>query len=384
MQDVLVLGSTGSIGVNALRVLTELSDRFRVVGLAAAGGNVDLIAEQARTHRVPRVALANGAACRDLRAMLTGTGTEILEGPDGIVDLVRTSGAHVVIAAISGAAGLPASLETVRTGARLALANKETCVAAGHILTRLAKEHGAEIIPVDSEHSAIFQSMRAGAPCEVRRILLTASGGPFRAMAAADLEHVTVEDALRHPTWSMGKKITIDSATLMNKALEVVEAHWLFDVPAERIRVVVHPQSVVHSMVEFRDGSVVAQLGRPDMKLPIRYALTHPDRPEGPPSDLGIAEIGRLTFEEPDTDRFPALTFAFDAVRRGGTAGAVLNAANEAAVELFIEGRLGFLDISRRVGEVLSRHEIVEDPDIDQVMRADRWAREEIAACPTS
>jgi 1-deoxy-D-xylulose-5-phosphate reductoisomerase len=237
---------------------------------------------------------------------------------------------------------------------------------------------------VDSEHSALFQALRSGRRREVRRLLLTASGGPFRTWPADRLARATVADALNHPTWSMGRKITIDSATLFNKALEVVEARWLFDLDPDRIRVVVHPQSIVHSLVEYRDGSIVAQLGPPDMKLPIRYALTHPERPEAPEPEFDLTTAGALTFEEPDLERFPALRLGFEAARAGGTAGAVLNAANEAAVELFLEGRLAFLDIARRVEDVLVRHTVVADPDLDEIMRADRWAREEIAACPTS
>jgi 1-deoxy-D-xylulose-5-phosphate reductoisomerase len=381
MRDVLVLGSTGSIGRNALAVLDELGDPFRVAGLAASGSRLDRLERQARETGAPRVAVADETAAAELTRRLSGV--EVLAGPDASASLVRAAGADIVVAAISGAAGLASTLEAARTGARVALANKEACVAAGHLLLDVARRHGAEIVPVDSEHSALFQSLRSGCAAEVRRLILTASGGPFRTWPLERLRTATVEQALRHPTWDMGRKITIDSATLMNKALEVVEARWLFDLPPERIRVVVHPQSIVHSVVEFRDGSLVAQMGPPDMKLPIRYALTHPDRPERAEDGFDLAHVGSLEFEEPDTERFPALSLGFQAARTGGTAGAVLNAANEAAVELFLEGRLGFLDIGRRVADVLCRHESVEAPDLEEVMRADHWAREEIAACLT-
>ncbi len=358
MIGVVLVGATGSIGRSTLEVLRALGPEARLVG-AFAGRDADAIGAIAREFS-PRYAAAIGG------------------GPLGLLEeAIADRGTTVVVSAASGSAGLPASLAAVRHGKRLALANKESMVMAGPLLLREAARTGATILPIDSEHSAIFQALRAGRREEVRKIVLTASGGPFRTWPAERIALARPEDALRHPTWSMGKKITIDSATLMNKALELVEAHFLFGLPPERIEVLVHPQSIVHGMVEFVDGSVVAQMGRPDMRLPIRYALCYPER-RGPAFEpLDVKDLASLTFEPPDRARFPALSLGEDAVRMGGTAGAVLNGANEVAVGRFLAGEIAFPAIAETVGAVLRRTPIRPDPDLDDIHEADRAARED-------
>ena len=380
-QRVIVLGSTGSIGENTLRVADNLPDELEVVALAARSGWERLL-EQVERYRPRAVALTEPEPADRLRRALRQRGGGALlprvhEGPQGLVDMVRETEAEVVVAAISGAAGLPASIAALETGKDLALANKESLVMSGAILTRLARERGRRILPVDSEHSAIFQSMLAGRPEEVRAIILTASGGPFRSTPARELRRVTKEEALRHPTWNMGAKITIDSATLMNKSLEVIEARWLFDVPPERIEVVIHPQSIIHSMVEFHDGSTICHLGPPDMKIPIQYALTCPRRRPLPGTRLRWADVGRLTFEEPDPVRFPALRLAYEVLAAGGTAPAVFNAANEVAVADFLADGIAFWEIIEVVEATLAAHELVEEPALEAIFRADAWARAE-------
>jgi 1-deoxy-D-xylulose-5-phosphate reductoisomerase len=311
-------------------------------------------------------------------------GTELLHGLDGVRRMVTDPDVDVVVTAIVGAAGLEGTWAALEAGKTIAVANKETLVMAGPLVMELARRTGAMVLPVDSEHSAIFQAMRCGKPAEVERVVLTASGGPFRGRNRADLEDVTVEDALQHPTWRMGKKITIDSATLMNKALEVIETRWLFGLPPEKIAVVIHPESVIHSFVEFADGSVLAQLSPPDMRLPIQYALTYPERVAGPARRLNWGELGAWHFEQPDLDTFPALALGFEVARRGGTCGAVLNAANEAAVARFLEGRLRFLDIPRVCREVLGSHHFSARPTLAELHAADRWARQEVDRWLTS
>ena len=379
MKRVLVLGSTGSIGRTTLRVLEELRNSHQLVGLSA-GGNADLLREQVRAWQPPLAGIADASVAVDLREAL-GADVELVTGSDAAAKLVALSEPDIVVAGISGAAGLEASLETVRRGARLALANKESMVVAGPVLSNLAVEHGAEIVPVDSEHSAIFQCLQGASMSSVRRLLLTASGGPFRNTPADELPHVTPQQALDHPTWDMGAKITIDSATLMNKALEVIEARWLFDVDAEHLDAVVHPQSIIHSMVEFVDGSILAQLGIPDMAVPIRYALTHPERAPTQHRYFDLRKFASLTFEEPDLERFPALRLGFEVARAGGIAGAVLNAANEVAVADFLAGRLPFPKIAETVEETLQKMTQIEHPSLDELLEADRWARAEAAAC---
>ena len=379
-KRVILLGSTGSIGRSTLSVVEGLPEELEIVALAA-GSRWQEVLEQARAFRPRAVALSDPAAAGALESALQGDGSaghpRVYTGPDGLVRMVEETAADMVVGAISGAAGLPASVAALSTGKDLALANKESMVCAGAILNRLAREHGRRIIPVDSEHSAIFQSLRAGRPEEVKSIILTASGGPFRSASPDLLARVTLEDALRHPTWTMGAKITIDSATLMNKALEVIEARWLFDLPPEKIRVVIHPQSIIHSLVEFTDGSTICQLGPPDMKIPIQYALTYPRRRPLAVKRLDLAEVGSLTFEPPDPQRFPSLRMAYQVLERGGTAAAVFNAANEVAVQLFRERKIGFLRIFELVERVVSHHNLVESPALADIFHADSWARQE-------
>jgi len=375
--DIAVLGSTGSIGTNTLDVIAASGGRYRA-RLLAARSSVGTLLEQARVHRPDWVVVTDPDAAAGVGAAALPEGTRLAVGPDALDDLVREPGVDRVVSAIVGAAGLRSTWAALDAGKTVALANKETLVMAGPLVTRLAAERGAALIPVDSEHSAIHQSLRSGGADEVLRVILTASGGPFRTRDAASLRDVTPAEALRHPTWSMGPKITVDSATMMNKALELVEARWLFDLPAEKLDVVVHPQSVVHSMVEFVDGSVLAQLSPPDMRLPIQYALSYPRRHDGPARRLDLTDRLRLEFEPPDPQRFPAVRLGHEAARRGGTAGAVLNAANEAAVAAFLDGEIAFTDIAEVCARILDRHDYRAEPSLDDIRRLDAWAREEV------
>ncbi len=379
LKSITVLGSTGSIGTRTLEVAEQLGDRIRVVSLAA-GSNWRLLAQQANRFRPELVALADEKQVPRLRSALADSGIEVAGGSDGVVAAASVDNADTAVVAVVGVAGLPASFAALESGKTLALANKETLVAAGELLTQVARDNRAEIVPIDSEHSAIHQCLRAGTVDEVQRLLLTASGGPFRAFSKFDLKRVTPEMALRHPTWTMGAKVTIDSATLINKALEVIEARWLFGIPADRIGVVVHPQSVVHSMVEFRDGSILAQLGLPDMRVPIQYALTYPERLPRSTRRLDLAELGGLTFEPPDTDRFPGLLLGWRAASEGGTAGAVLNAASEVAVDLFLNRRIRFTEITPIAARTLDCHTVTHPGSVDDVLEADRWARKKAMA----
>lgn len=377
-KRLVVLGSTGSIGQSTLAVAAAMPDRLRVVGLAA-GNNWELLAEQAARFRVPDVAIAEAESASRLRARLPA-GTRVYAGPEGLVELVHVADATFVLSAIVGAAGLPATLAAVERGLDVGLANKETLVVAGGLVMERARVRGGALIPVDSEHSAVFQALSGGRREEVRRVFLTASGGPFRTWSSEQIARATLDDALNHPTWRMGPKITVDSATMMNKALEVVEAAHLFGFAPEQIEVLVHPESIVHSMVEFRDGSTLAQLGPTDMRFPIQFALTYPERVACAVPHLCWKEARRFHFEPPDTERFPALRLGYEAVRRGGSSGAVLNAANEAAVERFRAGALRFVDIARSAQETLRRHRTIEHPTLDQLLEADRWARNEVMA----
>jgi len=320
------------------------------------------------------------AAAARLDRKLLPTQTRLLVGDDGIAEMVADPDIDIVVSAIVGAAGLMGTIRALEAGKTVALANKESLVLGGPHVMRLAVSRGATILPVDSEHSAIFQALKCGAADEVERLVLTGSGGPFRGWKRPALEHVTPEQAMKHPTWNMGAKITVDSATLMNKSLELIEARWLFGVPVDRIRVVIHPQSVIHSFVEFRDGSVVAQLSPPDMRLPIQYALTYPDRlPGGPARRLDWDALTGWQFEPPDHESFPALQLGYEAARRGGTCGAVLNAANEAAVQRFLDGSLTFLDIPRACREVMDRHSFDANPSLEELLAIDQWSRQEVA-----
>jgi len=379
-RRVAILGSTGSIGQSALSVIEGLPHELAVAGLSAFRRWESLI-EQIQRHRPAAVAVCDSAGAQKLTTHLRNIGdpTRVLGGAEGLVELVRMPETNYVLAAIVGAAGLPAVQAAVERGLPIGIANKEALVVAGGLLVPLAKRTGANLLPVDSEHSAVFQAMQCGRSDEVERVYLTASGGPFRTWSAEEIEHATLQDALNHPTWSMGPKITIDSATMMNKALEIIEARWLFDIDPERIEVIVHPESIVHSMVEFRDGSVIAQLGTPDMRTPIQYALTWPRRLPGRATRLNFRDLGRMHFEAPDPERFPALRLGHEVARRGGTCGAALNAANEAAVEAFREGRIRFRDILPLVEDVLDRHAFVAEPDLDQLLTVDAWARGQIA-----
>jgi 1-deoxy-D-xylulose-5-phosphate reductoisomerase len=380
MRNVVVLGSTGSVGKTTLEVIRAFPDRFRVTGLMA-NSSVAELASQAREHRPERVCACDPEALSALRDLLHDTGIDVLSSEEALESMVAAPNTDIVVSAIVGIAGLAPALAALRAGKDLALANKEPLVAAGPILMRTGRETGASILPVDSEHSAIFQALRAGRKNEVRTILLTASGGPFRERPVESFGEITPEEALHHPTWSMGPKITIDSATMMNKALEVIEAVSLFEVPAERIRVLVHPQSIVHSMVEFRDGSVVAQMGHPDMSLPVLFALSHPDRLPYDRVQFRIEDFRELTFDDPDAERYPALELGHRAAREGGVAGAVLNAANERAVTAFLDGEIPFPEITKLAAHALDGHDRRQNADLQDVLEADRWGREEVDRC---
>ncbi len=378
ISNVVVLGATGSIGRSTLDVVAhDQGKRLKVWGLAANSGWQQLI-EQAREFRPRYITLADPDAAAQVDGQLRGTGVELLSGPDAVEQMVSAPEVERVLSAVVGAAGLRGTWAALEAGKIVALANKETLVVAGPLVMDLARRRGATILPVDSEHSAIYQALKAGQPREVKRVILTSSGGPFRGKTTRDLCEVSPEQALKHPTWKMGKKISIDSATLMNKALEVIEARWLFGLEPEQIEVVVHPESIVHSMVEFVDGSVIAQLSPPDMRLPIQYALYYPDRVEGPCDKLDLTKPHTLHFEPPDVETFPCLELGFEVMRRGGTAGAALNAANEVAVERFLAGEIRFLDIPRACRAVLEHHTFDSRPTLDALWRVDAWARQEL------
>lgn len=379
-KRIAILGSTGSIGKNALRVIQSLGSEYRVVALSAHN-NFELLAEQARQFRPAFVALTGEENHKQFRHALSGLNIEILIGPESLVQLAQLDEVDTVLTAVVGAAGLPAVLAAAQKGKTLAIANKEPLVIAGELLTKTAAENDAVILPVDSEHSAVFQAMQAGSHDEVNKIILTASGGPFRKATRRQIEEATIEDALAHPTWNMGPKITIDSATMMNKALEVIEAHWLFKMPVEKIDVMIHPESIVHSFVEFVDGSVIAQLGTPDMCLPIQYALTYPQRMKGIANHLKLDELGRLTFAKPDLDTFRSLAIGFEVARIGGSAPVVFNAANEAAVQEFLAGRIKFSMIVELIEHCLNKHTVCPSVSLEELLEADAWARKEVIEC---
>jgi 1-deoxy-D-xylulose-5-phosphate reductoisomerase len=375
---VAVLGSTGSVGRSALEVIAASEGAIQAVALTAHA-NTGLLKQQALRLRPRRIVVTDPqAAAREDWSDLPKE-TELLVGPEAICAVVSDGEVRVVLSAIVGSAGLQGTWAALEAGKTVALANKESLVVGGPLVTRLARRRQARILPVDSEHSAVFQCLAAGAHDEVRRVVLTASGGPFRTLTLDALAGVSVADALAHPTWNMGPKVTIDSATLMNKALEIIEARWLFDLSAEQIGVVIHPQSIVHSLVEFVDGSVIAQLSPPDMKLPIHYALTWPDRRASVAAKLDWSRAMHLQFEPPDFERFGALALGLEAARSGGTAGAVLNGANEAAVAAFLAGELGFQDIVPACRSILEHHHFDPDPSLEDVLRLDRWARQEVS-----
>ncbi len=374
-KRIVILGSTGSIGVQTLDVVRSHGERLNVVGLAA-GSNAELVAQQAREFGVETVALADEQAA----AGLADGPWRMLAGADGVCDLVDVAEPDLVVGAISGSAGLRSLMRALQAGVDCALANKEPLVVAGGIVTEAARKSGAQLLPVDSELSAIFQCMRGEQSAEVEKIMLTASGGPFSKLSMAELQEVTAEQALAHPTWRMGRKVTIDSATLANKGFEVFETMWLFGVQARQIEVVVHHQSIVHSLVEFQDSSVIAQLGLPDMRVPIQLALLYPDRAQNDLPRLSLAQAGSLTFAEPDTERFPCLRLALETARAGETYPAVLNGADEVAVYEFLAGRIGFMQIPALIEQALGEHESMDGASMADVVEADRWAREFVAA----
>lgn len=376
MKRIAILGSTGSVGVNALEVIDnhDLRSGFKVVGLAA-NENVELMVQQARRFHPELIAMMDAKRACQLAERLRGKGIEVCSGLKGL-KRVATSEVDLVVSAMAGAAGLIPTIEVIRSGNVLAIANKESLVMAGQIVMSEAKERGISILPIDSEHSAIFQCLQGHRRDQVRRLILTASGGPFYSLSLEELESVIPSEALHHPTWEMGAKVSIDSATLMNKGLEVIEAHWLFGIDISRIDVVIHPQCIIHSLVEFVDGSVMTLMSVPDMRLPIQYALTYPERLASSVPRLELAEVAKLTFQEPDKERFPCLEYAYKASRAGGTAPAVLNAANEEAVSLFLSGKIGFMDIPRMIQMVLSEYKPLRNPTLKDILKADRWARE--------
>jgi 1-deoxy-D-xylulose-5-phosphate reductoisomerase len=382
-RRVVVLGSTGSIGTNALDVVAALPDRLAVLGLSAHA-NWDLLRQQAHRFRPRFVTLTDPTSAGRVNAKELPAGCELLCGPDAVGRMATDPDADLVLTAVVGAAGLDGTWAALEAGKTVAVANKETLVMAGPLVTELARRRGGKLLPVDSEHSAIFQVLQGSCADAVERVVLTASGGPFRGWNRAHLAGVTVEQALNHPTWRMGKKITIDSATLMNKALEVIEARWLFGLEPEQIDVIVHPESVIHSFVEFRDASILAQLSPPDMRLPIQYALLYPERVHGPARRLNWRELSSWHFEQPDHETFPSVQLGYEVARRGGTCGAVLNAANEAAVARFLNRDLDFLDIPRACRAALDHHDFDPTPSLADLARCDRWARQEVGRWTTS
>ena len=391
VKRIAILGSTGSIGKKALQVIDALNSslvahrsllegertQYEIIALSA-NSSVELLAEQARRYKPRFVAITNTDYYKQLCDLVGDLEVEILAGPDSLIEIVQLEGVDIVLAAVVGAAGLGAALAVAEQGKHLAIANKEPLVIAGQLLTETARENGATILPVDSEHSAIFQAMQSGSAEEIDKIIITTSGGPFRKMAPEDVQDVTLEQALSHPVWDMGPKITVDSATMMNKALEVIEAHWLFRMPVEKIEVLIHPESIIHSMVEFVDGSVIAQLAEPDMCLPIQYALTYPVRLAGIARHLKLEEIGKLTFEKPNLETFRALSLGFEVARTGGTAAAVFNAANEVAVQEFLGGRIKFVSIVELIEHCLNQHNVKTRASLEELLEADVWARREV------
>ncbi|RKP55492.1 1-deoxy-D-xylulose-5-phosphate reductoisomerase [Cohnella endophytica] len=377
MRKIAVLGSTGSIGTQTLDVISRLPDDFEVVGLAA-GNNIELLLEQVHAFKPKWVSAANETLAERVRAEVPA-GVRVLSGEAGLTEIAGNSGADYVVCALVGSLGLTSTLAAIEAGADIGLANKETLVTAGHLVMDRAKSRGVSILPVDSEHSAIFQCLNGEDGKAIKRLLLTASGGSFRHLGREELRNVSVADALKHPNWSMGAKVTIDSATMANKGLEVIEAHWLFGLPYDQIDVVLHPESIVHSMVEFVDTSVMAQLGNPDMRVPIQYALTYPKRVASPASPLDLLKQGSLHFKPMDFERYPCLRLAFEAGRSGGTATTVFNAANEIAVARFLRGEIPFLAIEDIIGNVLAKHATQAAPSLEAILETDAWARKEAA-----
>ena len=376
-KRIAILGSTGSIGKNALRVIESLGSGYEVTALSAHS-SIELLAEQTNRYKPRYAVITNVDYLEKFRALVGDLDVEVLAGPEGLTEIVQLEEVDIVLTAIVGAAGLPAVLSAAQAGKTLAIANKEPLVIAGELLTETVRASGGIILPVDSEHSAVFQAMQGGTHSEVSKIILTSSGGPFRKMSREEIENVTLEQALSHPVWDMGPKITIDSATMMNKALEIIEAHWLFDMPVDKIEILIHPESIIHSLVEFVDGSMIALLSKPDMCLPIQYALTYPARVAGITKPLKLEEAGRLTFEKPDFKTFRALPLAFEVAKMGGTGAVVFNAANETAVEEFLAGRIRFVSIVELIEHCLNKHDFKRQVSLEELLEADAWARKEV------
>ncbi len=378
MKRIAILGSTGSIGTQTLDIVRNNREDLEVVALAA-GSNVKLMEAQVREFAPKVVAMWSEEAAKQLRTQISDLEIKVLSGMEGLLEIAVLEGVDTLVTAIVGMIGIRPTIEAIKAGKDIALANKETLVCAGHIIMPLAKEYGVKILPVDSEHSAIFQSLNGEPKGRIAKILLTASGGPFRGKSREELAHMQVEDALKHPNWSMGRKITIDSSTLVNKGLEVMEAKWLFDVEPEQIQVVVHPQSIIHSMVEYIDGAVIAQLGIPDMKLPIQYALFYPDRRVMNEKKLDFFALQQMTFEKPDTDTFYGLKLAYEALKAGGSVPTVYNAANEKAVALFLDKKISYLQIPELIQKSMEAHKKIEHPDVAQILETEQSVYECIA-----
>lgn len=374
MKGISILGSTGSIGTQALDVIKH-SGEYKVMALTT-NKNIELLEQQALEFSPKLVAVMNLDKSKILKDRLRGYNIKVVSGIDGLKEAAALAGTDIVITSVVGMIGLLPTLEAIKCGKKIALANKETLVTAGEIVMREALKNKVDIIPVDSEHSAIFQALSCGNKDEISKLILTASGGPFRGRNKQDLTHVRVEDALKHPNWTMGKKLTIDSATLMNKGLEVIEAKWLFNVSIEKIDVIIHPQSIIHSMVEYIDGSIIAHMGIPDMRIPIQYALTYPNRAKNRLNKLNFINVKELTFEVPDTKVFPCLELAYEAIKSGGTMPAVLNASNEVAVEMFLSNKIKFLEIPEIIHNVMTCHTTINNPTLDDILQSDKWARE--------
>lgn len=376
MKKIAILGSTGSIGTQTLEVVRENKD-IEVVGLAA-GNNIRLLEEQIREFHPKTAAVWSEERAKELREKVKDVDVKVVSGMEGLIELSVMEESEILVTAIVGMIGIRPTIEAIKAGKDIALANKETLVTAGHIIMPLAKEHRVSILPVDSEHSAIFQSLQGGQEKALHKILLTASGGPFRGKTKEELANIQVEDALKHPNWEMGRKITIDSSTLVNKGLEVIEAKWLFDVSFDQIEVVVHPQSIIHSMVEYVDGAIIAQLGTPDMKLPIQYALYYPERRFLPGERLDFAKLSQLTFEKPDMETFYGLRLAFEAGRAGGSLPTVFNAANELAVSKFLERKIKYLEIPEIIEYCMQKHTIIGNPSVDEILQTEQEVYEQI------
>ncbi|MBQ5851431.1 MAG: 1-deoxy-D-xylulose-5-phosphate reductoisomerase [Lachnospiraceae bacterium] len=377
MKKIAILGSTGSIGTQTLDIVRDNPD-LQVVGLAA-GSNIELIEKQVREFKPRLVSLQSEKACEELKIRLADMDVEIIPGMEGLIAIAEMEESEILVTAIVGMIGIRPTIAAINKGKDIALANKETLVTAGHIIMKLAAEKGVSILPVDSEHSAIFQSIHGENKDRISKLIITASGGPFRGKSREELKNVSLEDALKHPNWSMGSKITIDSSTLVNKGLEVMEAKWLFDMDLDKIQVVVHPQSIIHSMVEFVDGGIMAQLGAPDMRLPIQYALFYPDRRPMSGKRVDFYELGSITFEKPDMDTFKGLRLAMRAAKAGGSMPTVFNAANEKAVSLFLNKKIRFLEITEIIERCMDAHKIIENPDIDSILATEQETYEMIS-----